>query len=102
MHPQRSARTQPSVSSLLCSESARTDGNANEVRRGGGRVEEGRSGQQTHERQRVRVVSLRLLSAAVLRVHEEPPSSSLLSSEGAGMVGDTNGGRGECEGSGGG
>ena len=95
MHPQHSARAQPPVSSQLCSESARTDGDANEVRRGGGRVEEGSSGQQDTRDDADAPSLVLLLSAAVLCVRDKPPGSLLFSPEGTGTDGQEDGGRGE-------
>ena len=80
----------------MSSEGTGRDQQEDGVRRGSGRVEEGRSGQQSKRRHR-RAVSRALLSALVLRVHDEPPGSSPLRFEGAARDGEENGAAGEVE-----
>lgn len=93
---------EPPGSSLLRFGHAERDWEEDGVRRGSGREEEGRNGQQSTSDDADVLSLVHLLFASALRVRNEPPGSSLLSFEAAGTVGEANGGRGECKGSGGG
>ena len=62
-----------------------------------GRVEEGRSGQQSTSDNADALSLVLLLSATVLRVRDEPPGSSLLRFEGVGSRTGSDGAVGEVE-----
>ena len=80
-------RNEPLGSLLLRFKGVGRDREEDGVGRGSGRVEEGRSGQQGRRVDADAPSLVLLLSASVLRVCDEPPSSSLLRSKGAGTTG---------------
>ena len=95
-------RDKPPGSSLLCSEHVGRDEQVEEVGRRGGRGGTEQGAQEmmwTHRPSCLCFLPLSCMSATSV---DECMSSLLLSFKAAGTVGDTNGGRGECKGSGGG
>ena len=87
-------QTAPSLLAVVFRERENRQG-ANEVRHGGGRVEEGRSGQEraadARETTRDALSLVPLLSASILHVRNKPQGSSLLCSESARRNGEASG-----------